>query len=483
MLSSTLLSFAALSLVSASKLEHAARQATSASAPASAPASQSGSATASVSSPASASQVPLTVQLASTNPTAVPLSSIVANEATSATIPLGTTYAAGSTPTAVTNAPPLPNIASFNPRLYPALDTKPPIDSPEVQQWKQEVAATGLQIPDISVTLPGMFCGCPANLDAANNKSRCWWTCGGCTQPSDITDCPTKNTWGLTYDDGPSFYTPNLLQYLDEQKLHATFFVVGSRVISFPATLQTEYMSGHQIGVHTWSHPPLTTLTNDEIIAELGWTKKAIQDVLGVTPNTMRPPYGDIDDRVRAISLAMGLVPVMWTREDAGHTFDTDGKFDLYKQAELSINHFTDFNIHSGLTSVNQVLNNWQSILGNASQRDTGFIVLEHDLFEETVQVATGYILPDAIAKGLKMEPVVTCLNKPLDDAYIQLNDNKTNPPPVSAGSAAGTISSGAPGSAQATGGVGHNGAVQNVGGSIGMLACTAIFLLALSSL
>jgi len=78
--------------------------------------------------------------------------------------------------------------------------------------------------------------------------------------------------------------------------------------------------------VHTWSHPALTTLSNEQIIAELGWTKKIIKDVLGVTPNMMRPPYGDIDDRVRAISLAMGLTPVMWTRISPLATFDTDGK-------------------------------------------------------------------------------------------------------------------------------------------------------------
>jgi hypothetical protein len=34
-----------------------------------------------------------------------------------------------------------------------------------------------------------------------------------------------------------------------------------------------------------------------------------------VTPNTFRPPYGDIDDRVRAIALAMGLQPIIWTRD------------------------------------------------------------------------------------------------------------------------------------------------------------------------
>lgn len=40
----------------------------------------------------------------------------------------------------------------------------------------------------------------------------------------------------------------------------------------------------------------------------------------------MRPPYGDIDDRVRAISLAMGMVPVIWTRTPSGATFDTNGE-------------------------------------------------------------------------------------------------------------------------------------------------------------
>ena len=36
------------------------------------------------------------------------------------------------------------------------------------------------------------------------------------------------------------------------------------------------------------------TLTNAQIVAELGWTRKVIKDVLGVTPNTYRPPQGDL---------------------------------------------------------------------------------------------------------------------------------------------------------------------------------------------
>jgi len=68
------------------------------------------------------------------------------------------------------------------------------------------------------------------------------------------------------------------------------------------------------------------------------------------------------------------------------------------------------------------------------STMDTGFIVLEHDLFQQSVEVATGYILPDALARNspkLTLQPVITCLGQPLANAYIETNDNKTNPPPV----------------------------------------------------
>lgn len=68
-------------------------------------------------------------------------------------------------------------------------------------------------------------------------------------------------------------------------------------------------------------------MTNAQIVAELGWTRRAIKTVLGVTPTTMRPPYGDIDDRVRAISLAMGMTPIIWTRTPAAGQFDTNGMY------------------------------------------------------------------------------------------------------------------------------------------------------------
>jgi hypothetical protein len=192
-------------------------------------------------------------------------------------------------------------VSKLSPASYPPLDKAPPTDSPQVLQWIKEVQESGVSIPNISTTVPG---GCAANPSAATDSSRCWWTCGGCTRSIDVSNCPARYNWGLTYDDGPAPYTPSLLDYLDQVNLRATMFIVGSRAISEPSVLQREYISGHQIGVHTWSHTALTTQTTEQIIAELGWSKKVIYDILGVTPIHARPPYGDIECVFPSLALA-----------------------------------------------------------------------------------------------------------------------------------------------------------------------------------
>jgi hypothetical protein len=94
-----------------------------------------------------------------------------------------------------------------------------------------------------------------------------------------------------------------------------------------------------------------------------------------------------------------------------------------------------DFNIQGGMTSAAQVLQNWEFIMGNATTIDTGFIVLEHDLFQDTVDIATGYILPDAIARGgFTIEPIAMCVNRGLANSYIETNDNSSFPPPQGTG-------------------------------------------------
>ncbi|KAF8637614.1 hypothetical protein AX17_002683 [Amanita inopinata Kibby_2008] len=336
------------------------------------------------------------------------LSQITSGMPSQATDTVTTTFNAGATPP-VSGAPVLPSPFVFHLADWPAQDHIPDTTSPQVQEWMKELE--GFDIPSFNPTADGSCVGDPAA--AADAANRGWWTCGGHTRPTDITACPDKLTWGVSFDDGPSPYSKTLLNYLDQKKLHATFFVVGSRVIERPTVLLEEYMTGHEISVHTWSHKPLTSLTNEQVVAELGWTRKAIKTVLGVTPTTMRPPFGDIDDRVRAIALAMGLVPIIWTRTPSGGVFDTN-----------------DWRVGAGQVTGLQSYATFQTILNNATLIDTGFIVLQHDLFEITVDLAVGYTLDSALNHNPKFDlmPIGQCMRIPTTDLYFESTTNKTFP-------------------------------------------------------
>jgi hypothetical protein len=106
--------------------------------------------------------------------------------------------------------------------------------------------------------------------------------------------------------------------------------------------------------------------------------------------------------------------------------------------------NFSDFELHSTATP-DEVLSNWTKVITTASTLDTGFIVLEHDIWEQSVEIATGYILPDAIAKGLTIQPVAICIDGSMEDAYVGLQSNSTTPSPSGPPSnvASGTIIAG----------------------------------------
>ena len=85
--------------------------------------------------------------------------------------------------------------------------------------------------------------------------------------------------------------------------------------MTYPEAAKRALNDGHYICVHTWSHPAMTTITNDQAVAEFYWTLKAIKEATGVTPKCWRPPQGDVDDRIRSIAWQMGMRTVLWNRD------------------------------------------------------------------------------------------------------------------------------------------------------------------------
>lgn len=370
---------------------------------------------------AARNNVPRVVPTVTADPS-VPAASLITSGMPTATPSSAfTSFAPGATPP-VQGAPVLPS-AAIVVADYPALDIVPPTNGTQIAHWIAAVQAAN--IPNDPVTKDGSCASDPELVPNAGPNGTCWWTCGGCVRDTDISYCPTKFDWGVSYDDGPGDYTPDLINYLNEEEIKATFFTVGSRVISRPATLQLEYMLGHQISVHTWSHPALTSLTNEEIVAELGWTMLAMKAVTGVTPNTFRPPYGDIDDRVRAVAKVMGLTPILWTGVGEDE-FDTE-----------------DWMIPGGTANGTSSLAAFSRILDLAANLTTGFCVLEHDLFQQTVEMAMGYFLPLASQRSFNLKSINACLGLPLSAVYIETASNSTGTTTTTTSAVGGTTASG----------------------------------------
>ncbi|MFC8922867.1 polysaccharide deacetylase family protein [Cellulosimicrobium sp. NPDC057127] len=125
-------------------------------------------------------------------------------------------------------------------------------------------------------------------------------------------DCAAERCVALTFDDGPDHETERLLQVLADKRATATFFMVGRNVAARPEVAAAVVAGGHLVANHSWDHPRLTTLDDDEIDDQLERTQTAIRDATGATPTFLRPPYGDVDDRVRSIATRAGLRVELW---------------------------------------------------------------------------------------------------------------------------------------------------------------------------
>lgn len=118
----------------------------------------------------------------------------------------------------------------------------------------------------------------------------------------DLSSFQGKKLIAFTFDDGPSIYTPMLLDHLEEHHARVTFFVLGSRVKQYSKTLIRSYEMGNQIGSHTYSHVSLTKLTDYRLLKEIEDTNEVIEEVLGIEPTLLRPPYGNINDHIKEMA-------------------------------------------------------------------------------------------------------------------------------------------------------------------------------------
>lgn len=166
----------------------------------------------------------------------------------------------------------------------------------------------------------------------------------------------------LTFDDGPGKYTEWLLNELAARGVKATFFVVGNRVNQYPDVIRRMVNEGHEIASHTYSHVDLSKSGGTAIRNQLDRTAGALQNIAGVNPTCLRPPYGSYNKTVQSICAEKGLPVIYWS-------VDTE-----------------DWRSRNVSTILKRMFNN-----GSWSVKD-GDIILMHDIYSTSVTAAVSSI-------------------------------------------------------------------------------------------
>ena len=174
----------------------------------------------------------------------------------------------------------------------------------------------------------------------------------------------------LTFDDGPGQYTDELLDCLEQNNAHATFFMLGQNVSEYPDAPKRMLELGCEIGSHSWDHTQLTTIDLDAVAKQFSDTDDALIQACGQAASVARAPYGDGNSDIYN---TVNKPFFMWSLDtEDWKLLDADADYSAVMNGDL-----TD-----------------------------GTIILMHDIHEPSVKCATEKLIPALIDQGYKLVTV-----------------------------------------------------------------------------
>ncbi|KAA8746327.1 polysaccharide deacetylase family protein [Paenibacillus sp. UASWS1643] len=202
--------------------------------------------------------------------------------------------------------------------------------------------------------------------------------------------CPNGYV-GLTFDDGPSGNTTNMLNALKQAGLRATMFNVGQNAQNNQSLVTAQVAAGMWIGNHSYTHPNMTTLNSSQMSSEITRTQQTIQSITGSSPKLFRPPYGATNATLKSVVSQNGLKEVLWNVDSQ------------------------DWNGASAA-----------QIVAAVNTMKSGDVILMHDQYQTTLQA-----IPQ-IAQNLKNRGLCSGMISPATGRAVAPDGGTTNPPGTS---------------------------------------------------
>jgi cellulose synthase/poly-beta-1,6-N-acetylglucosamine synthase-like glycosyltransferase/peptidoglycan/xylan/chitin deacetylase (PgdA/CDA1 family)/spore germination protein YaaH len=207
------------------------------------------------------------------------------------------------------------------------------------------------------------------------------------------------NEVALSFDDGPDpKWTPKILDILKQKGVKGTFMMIGDEAAQNVGLMKRVVREGHEIGNHTWSHPDISEISQQQLDLELKLTERLFASKLGIQPLYFRPPY-DIDEEPDTDDEA---APVVRIQQDGftiiGNKIDTS---DWDEHPRRSPQEVTGTVFH------------WLDLM-KAKPQFRGSIILLHDGGgDRSATVDALPLLIDSLrAKGYKIVPVSALMGK-----------------------------------------------------------------------
>ncbi len=175
----------------------------------------------------------------------------------------------------------------------------------------------------------------------------------------------------ITFDDGPSVYTADLINDLNKYKARCTFFVLGSNARKYTDKIVKINNDGHELANHSKNHARLTAHNDAGVLDQIDSCDNAVFELTNKKCDLFRPPYGAHNERIRSLLALRNKSVIMWNVD----TLDWKNRDANYVK--------------------NYVLNNSKD----------GDIVLLHDIHRTTVD-GFRQALPELINKGFKLVTV-----------------------------------------------------------------------------